>query len=307
MRLPHTFCQRHIGEHRREARILGAAGINAEADRTGRLRHMTDTHLAEGHAVVGALDTKVVLTAAQPVPHRCDGSGDLGGRPVGVAAVGHDAAEVLYLSVLILDGGLEPIFAVEIHDDPALVEAVMTAAEIRANDKGKILFIRLSLQDRGVIVPETVVGALPQVGMRLRRYLDFIGCYRIIGRLSRPFHAVGQHTVISFICYAFFFDLSRKPGSGLPCFFQCTYSAVAVKSTSPEELIAVSMLSWITPIIKPTPTTCIEIASEIPNSEHAIGISSSEPPVTPELPQAASADRNESKIAAGKDTCIPSV
>ena len=60
-------------------------------------------------------------------------------------------------------------------------------------------------------------------------------------------------------------------------------------------------------MMKPTPTTCIETASEMPNSEHAIGISRSDPPVTPELPQAASADKNDSNIAAGNDTSIPNV
>lgn len=66
--------------------------------------------------------------------------------------------------------------------------------------------------------------------------------------------------------------------------------------------MAVSMLSCITPMIKPTPTTCIETESGMPNSEHAIGISSSEPPVTPELPQAASDDKNESSSAVGSET-----
>ena len=46
-------------------------------------------------------------------------------------------------------------------------------------------------------------------------------------------------------------------------------------------------------MMKPTPTTCIETESGIPNSEHAIGISSSEPPVTPEVPHAASTERKD--------------
>ena len=60
-------------------------------------------------------------------------------------------------------------------------------------------------------------------------------------------------------------------------------------------------------MIKPTPTTCIDTVSGIPNSEHAIGINSSEPPVTPELPHAASDDKNDRRIAVGSDTSIPSV
>ena len=59
--------------------------------------------------------------------------------------------------------------------------------------------------------------------------------------------------------------------------------------------------------MKPTPTTCIAMSFEMPNSEHAIGMSSSEPPATPEAPHAPRADMIESKIAAGSETCIPSV
>lgn len=50
-----------------------------------------------------------------------------------------------------------------------------------------------------------------------------------------------------------------------------------------------------------------DVGPEMPNSEHAIGMSSSEPPATPEAPHAPRADMIESKIAAGSETCIPSV
>ena len=60
-------------------------------------------------------------------------------------------------------------------------------------------------------------------------------------------------------------------------------------------------------MIKPTPTTCIAMSLEMPNSEQAIGISSSEPPATPEAPHAPSADMMDSRMAAGKETSMPSV
>lgn len=44
-------------------------------------------------------------------------------------------------------------------------------------------------------------------------------------------------------------------------------------------------------MMKPIPTTCIATSLGIPNNEHAIGISRSEPPATPEAPQAESAAR----------------
>ena len=76
---------------------------------------------------------------------------------------------------------------------------------------------------------------------------------------------------------------------------------------SAEELTAVSMLSWITPMMKPTPTTCMEMLSEIPKREQAMGMSSREPPVTPEAPQAARAERKERTMAVGRETSTPRV
>ena len=51
----------------------------------------------------------------------------------------------------------------------------------------------------------------------------------------------------------------------------------------------------------------MEISSEIPNREHAIGIRRRDPPATPEAPQAESAARRLRMIAVGISTWIPSV
>ena len=55
-------------------------------------------------------------------------------------------------------------------------------------------------------------------------------------------------------------------------------------------------------MIKPTPTTCMAISLEMPNREQAMGISSREPPATPEAPQAPRALITERRMAAGRDT-----
>ena len=60
-------------------------------------------------------------------------------------------------------------------------------------------------------------------------------------------------------------------------------------------------------MMKPIPTTCIAISLGMPNNEHAIGISRSEPPATPEAPQAESAARILKRIALGISTVIPKV
>ncbi len=92
----------------------------------------------------------------------------------------------------------------------------------------------------------------------------------------------------------------------MPALSLARYSATAVNNTSELELIAVSQESWITPITKPTPTTCIAISLLIPKSEHASGISNKEPPATPEAPQAEIADKTERMTAVGISTEIPS-
>ena len=90
-------------------------------------------------------------------------------------------------------------------------------------------------------------------------------------------------------------------------FLFAAISAAAVNNTSVDELSAVSQESWITPIINPTPTTCIAKSLEIPNREHASGIKSNEPPATPEAPHALTADRTHNIIAVPRSTETPSV
>lgn len=73
------------------------------------------------------------------------------------------------------------------------------------------------------------------------------------------------------------------------------------------ELSAVSVESCNTPMIKPTPTTCIATSLEIPNREQANGMSSKEPPATPEAPQAPIVAMIDNRIAVGISTIIPNV
>ena len=82
---------------------------------------------------------------------------------------------------------------------------------------------------------------------------------------------------------------------------------MADNKRSEDEFKAVSMESWITPMIKPIPTTCMATSFGILNKEHAIGIKSSDPPATPEAPQAESVARRLKIIAVGKLTSIPMV
>lgn len=121
--LPEAVGQGHVGKDRAEGGILGTAGVDAESDLTPTLPHMCHAHLPKGHAVIGAFDQIVILTAAEAIPHRAYRSGDLGGCPIGIAVIGHHTAEMLYPFVFIFHRCLEPVFAVKIHDDAARIKA----------------------------------------------------------------------------------------------------------------------------------------------------------------------------------------
>ena len=58
---------------------------------------------------------------------------------------------------------------------------------------------------------------------------------------------------------------------------------------------------------KPMATTCMATSAEMPNRLAAIGISSREPPATPETPHAASAETMHSRNAVAKSTPMPRV
>lgn len=60
-------------------------------------------------------------------------------------------------------------------------------------------------------------------------------------------------------------------------------------------------------MIKPTPTTCMAMSLPMPKDEQATGMSSNEPPATPEAPQAPMVDTMQSSNAVGKSTGIPNV
>ena len=78
-----------------------------------------------------------------------------------------------------------------------------------------------------------------------------------------------------------------------------------MKRISVLELSAVSVESCNTPMMKPTPTTCIATSLEIPNREHANGMRSKEPPATPEAPQAPIVAITDRRIAVGTSTMMP--
>ena len=69
---------------------------------------------------------------------------DVYNREEAYEAVKDKKAKMLVLFIFIFDGPLQPIIAVEIHDDSALVKT-MFAFKRRFHDKGKIFFTCLHL------------------------------------------------------------------------------------------------------------------------------------------------------------------
>ena len=163
--LPRTFSNLHIGEEGGKGGFFGGACVNAEGYLVGCCRQVADAHLTEVDAVGGTFDAVVVLAPRETVPHGLDVGWDGGGSPVGITLVGDYAAEVLERFVLIFHGAFEPVLAVEIHNDAALVEAVVALGEVGLDDEAEEWLACGHLQHGGIVVLEMVVSALPEVGV----------------------------------------------------------------------------------------------------------------------------------------------
>ena len=184
--LPHALGDLHVREPGGEGRLLRGAGIDAERNLVSAGIHVADTHLAEVDAVAGALDAIVVIPAGEAVPHGLDVSRDGRSRPVGIAVVGGDAAQVLEFLVLIFDRALQPVVAVEVHHDTALVEPVMALGEVGLDHETEEFLPGLHLEDRSIVVAEMIVGPLPKVGMGSRCDNQRVAAHRARGRLACP-------------------------------------------------------------------------------------------------------------------------
>src|SRR5699024_4659153 len=166
MRLPLTFGHLHIRKYGGKGRVFRRAGIDTKLDLSAALMHMADAHLIKVHTIRGALNTIVVLSSAETVPHGFDGCVNDSRRPVGVSVIGHDTAQMLKLVIFVFDGAFHPVLAVQIHDNPALVKTVMAVCELGLYDEAEIFLLCLHLQYRSVIIAEMIIGSLLQIGMR---------------------------------------------------------------------------------------------------------------------------------------------
>lgn len=135
---PFAFAYFHFAEARPEGGSLRTAGVDAEAYPVGSVEHMTDAHLSEAYSVKGILYAEVILSAAETKPNAFYRGVNIHSGPVGITLVSDHTAETLEQLIFILNGGLEPVITVKIHDNTALVKTLL-AFKFGLNGKGEIL------------------------------------------------------------------------------------------------------------------------------------------------------------------------
>jgi len=114
---------------------------------------------------------------------------------------------MLELLVLVFHRALQPVLAVEIHHDATLVEAMMTLGEIGLHHEAEELLAGLHLQNRGVVVLEVIVRALPKVGLWCSGDKDGITLHLVVLWLACPLKAVQSYAPAVGKC---FFNLICK-------------------------------------------------------------------------------------------------
>ena len=133
------------------------------------MKQMAHTHLLEIDTVEARFDIIITFAATQAIPYFMYRSGNILRRPVGITVIGHHAAKPLEAVVFVLDRGFYPIIAIPVDGNAALVEQDR-GIENRLDRKREIFLCRLHLQHRSIVVPESVIGPLPKVGMRFGLY-----------------------------------------------------------------------------------------------------------------------------------------
>ena len=210
MSLPCTFGYLHIRKQRSKRRVLRRTSIDTETYLSISGAHVAYTHLAEMYAVRRTLDAIIVLPPREAVPHRFYVRRDSRCCPVRIAAVGDHRTEVLVLPVLVLHGRFEPVLAVKVHHNTALVKPMMALREIGLGDERKEPLVRLHLQNRRIVIPEVVVRPLPEVGMRFGGDGNHAVFFLYFCGLTRPLHLsvnlvkshcqFVSHTQFAFFC-----------------------------------------------------------------------------------------------------------
>jgi len=147
---------------------------------------MTNAHLREVHAIVRAFYAIIISTTGETVPHRLHICRDCRSGPVGITVIGDNTSKMLELIVLEFNRTFQPVLAVKIHHDTALVKALMTLGKIGLHDETEILFTRLHLEYRCIVITEMIIRSLPEISMRCGGDGQCIAFHRKRRRLPGP-------------------------------------------------------------------------------------------------------------------------
>ena len=71
--------------------------------------------------------------------------------------VRHNTSQMLKYRVLILNGTLHPVFTVQVHNNPALIETEVAFFKAGFHNKTEVLLIRLHLKYRGIVISKMII------------------------------------------------------------------------------------------------------------------------------------------------------
>ena len=170
---PFAFRDFHVCKSSLKGRIFRTAGINAKVYCSIAIPHMANSHLLENNTIIGTFDAIIIIPPAKTIPHGFLICSNLSCCPIRVSMIRHHTSKVLEHFVFVFDRSFEPIFAVQVHHDSALVKSLL-AFEFRFDDKREKLLICLHLQYGCIIISEVIKCSLPQIRMGRSNNLDFI-------------------------------------------------------------------------------------------------------------------------------------
>lgn len=160
MSSPNAVRNFHFGKDRFERRIFGRAGVYAETNGVSAFEQMTNAHLFEIRSVERVFYEIIRIASVQTIPNGVNRCAYVRCRPIGIAVICDHAAQSLKTAVFIFDGRFQPIVAVQVHNNSALVESAL-AFKLCPNNEGKEIFFRCELQNGSIVVSKTVISPLP--------------------------------------------------------------------------------------------------------------------------------------------------
>ena len=205
MGFPPTVCYLHVCENCLKRGFLRGASVNTKPDFPVSLLHMTDPYLMKSFPIHGTFDTIIILSSAEAIPNRFHGSINFSCSPVRITMVGHYASKILKYVIFIFHRSLQPVFAIQIHNDTALVKSVMALLKFCSDNKTEILLFCLHLEHWRIVILEMIVCSLPQIRMRFCCDCYFIITYAVCFRLPDPLKFLQIQFAPRFLFFCFSF------------------------------------------------------------------------------------------------------